>query len=123
MDFLRGASLAVFLHMTPPNIQAERFADINKYMKNFLLDIFAQILGIKRTPTRGGKVSLSRNAFNKMRENKLDFEALEHVFKNGREVKMLVEDFTIFSIGITYKYDYRKGEFVITSCWKREHAW
>lgn len=92
-------------------------------MKNFILDIFAQLLGIKRTPIRGGKLSLSRNGFHKMRENKLDFEALEHVFKNGREVKMLVEDFTNFSIGITYKYDYRKGEFVITSCWKREHTW
>ena len=92
-------------------------------MKDLILDIFAQILGITREPTRSGKLSLSHNGYHKMVENNLDFESLEHVFKYGREVKMLVEDYTRFSIGITYKYEHRKGEFVITSCWKRERKW
>jgi hypothetical protein len=105
------------------NFSAVGWVEKERSMTEFILDILGQLFGLKKSPTRHGKVSLSRNAYHKMREHKLDFESLEHVFRNGREVKMLVEDYTTFSIGITYKYDYVKREFVITSCWKREHTW
>jgi hypothetical protein len=89
-------------------------------MKNFLFDIVRQLTGWSKA--RSGKISLSQNGLHKMNEHHLDTETLKDVFKHGKEIKMLVRNYGAYSVGINYKYDEVKQEYVITSCWKHANT-
>ena len=89
-------------------------------MKSIFKDIIRQLLGWDKV--RPGKLSISYWASLQMRENRLDFDTLEDVFRHGRRVTTLVQDYQNYSISISYKWDERKTCYVITSVrlFKRE---
>ena len=82
-------------------------------MKRFIQDIFRQLLGV--APTRAGRVEISYWAYRQMQELCLDTATLEDVFKHGRKVTTIVQDYQNYTISIGYKYDGVKSCFVITS--------
>ena len=82
-------------------------------MKKFIQDIFKQLLGV--TPTREAKVEIGYWAYKQMQELRLDSATLEDVFRHGRKVTTIVQDYQNYTISIGYKYDGVKSCFVITS--------
>jgi hypothetical protein len=82
--------------------------------------IIRQLFGWDKA--RGGKLSIGYWASIQMRENRLDFDTLEDVFRHGRKVTTIVQDYQNYSISIGYRWDERKGQYVITSVrlYKRE---
>ena len=88
-------------------------------MKHFLRDIFRQLTG---SNFRTGKLSIGYWANIQMHEYKLDFDTLEDVFRHGRKVTTIVQDYENYSISLGYRWDENKKQFVITSVrlYKRE---
>jgi hypothetical protein len=85
----------------------------------FLKDIFKQLIG---GSYREGKLSISYWANIQMRDLKLGIDTLEDVFRHGRKVTTIVQDYQNASISIGYKWDENKKQYVITSvrAYKRE---
>jgi hypothetical protein len=92
-----------------------------KLFTELFSDAIRQLFGWQKS--RGGKLSLSRNGLSKMQEHQLDFKTLEEVFKTGKETKGFMKNYGNYSIGITYRFDEIKREYVITGCWKHENKW
>jgi expansin (peptidoglycan-binding protein) len=86
----------------------------------FIRDIIRQLFGWDTA--RPGKLSISYWASIQMREHRLDFDTLEDVFRHGRKVTTIVQDYQNYSISIGYRWDERKACYVITSVrlYKRE---
>ena len=86
----------------------------------FIKDIIRQIFGWDKART--GKLSISYWASIQMKENRLDFDTLEDVFRHGRKVTTIVQDYQNYSISIGYRWDENKKCYVITSVrlYKRE---
>jgi hypothetical protein len=99
----------------------EHMRSLFKVFTGLFLDAIRQLFGWQKS--RGGKLTLSRNGLNKMHDHQLDFKILEEVFKTGRETKGFMKNYGSYSIGITYRYDEAKREYVITGCWKHENKW
>lgn len=57
-----------------------------------------------------------------MKDLRLNMETLEDVFRHGRRVTTIVQDYQNYSISIGYKWDENKKCYVITSVrlYKRE---
>jgi hypothetical protein len=89
-------------------------------MKNILKDIIRQLFGWDKA--RAGKLSISYWASIQMRENRLDFDTLEDVFRHGRRVTTIVQDYQNYSISLSYRWDEVKKCYVITGVrlFKRE---
>ena len=85
----------------------------------FIQDILRQITGAKY---RAGKLSVSYWASIQMKELRLDVDTLEDVFRHGRKVTTIVQDYQNYSISIGYRWDEGKKCYVITSVrlYKRE---
>jgi hypothetical protein len=90
-------------------------------MKQFLKDIFRQITG---SDFRAGRLSISYWANRQMKDLRLDADTLEDVFRHGRKVTTIVQDYQNYSISIGYRWDENKKQYVITSVrlYKREGA-
>jgi hypothetical protein len=84
-----------------------------------LKDIIRQLTG---SDYRIGKLSIGYWANIQMHELKLDFDTLEDVFRHGRKVTTIVQDYQNYSISIGYRWDENKKHYVITSVrlYKRE---
>jgi hypothetical protein len=102
-------------------VGSESMRSLFKVFTGLFLDAMRQLFGWQKS--RCGKLTLSRNGLNKMHDHQLDFKTLEEVFKTGRETKGFMKNYGSYSIGITYKYDEAKREYVITGCWKHENKW
>lgn len=57
-----------------------------------------------------------------MRELGLDTATVEDVFRNGRKVTSVVQDYKYYTISVSYRWDENKKQYVITSVrlYKRE---
>ena len=86
----------------------------------FIKDIIRQIFGWDKART--GKLSIGYWANIQMHEYKLDFDTLEDVFRHGRKVTTIVQDYENYSISLGFRWDERKTCYVITSVrlYKRE---
>jgi len=82
-------------------------------MKQFLKDIFKQLTG--SSSPRESKVEIGYWAYKQMRELRLNTDTLEDVFRHGRRVTTIVQDYQNYSISISYKWDEKKSCYVITS--------
>jgi hypothetical protein len=87
-------------------------------MKQFLLDILRQLTG---SSFRSGKLSITFRAGMQMKELHLDMDTLEDVFRHGRKVESLIQDYGNYSISISYRWDDAKKQYVITSCRRYEN--
>jgi len=85
-----------------------------------ITDIIRQLFGWDKA--RPGKLTIGYYANIQMRDLKLDFDTLEDVFRHGRKVTTIVQDYQNYSISIGYRWDERKSQYVITSVrlYKRE---
>jgi len=88
-------------------------------MKKFFKDIFKQLTG---SDFRAGKLSITYWASVQMKELHLDFDTLEDVFRHGRQVTTIVQDYQNYSISIGFRWDENKKCYLITSVrlYKRE---
>jgi hypothetical protein len=82
-------------------------------MKQFLKDIVRQLMG--SSSPRESKVEIGYWAYKQMRELRLDTDTLEDVFRHGRKVTTIVQEYQNYTISIGYKWDERHSCFVITS--------
>jgi len=89
-------------------------------MKKFLKDILRQLTGA--SSPRENKVEIGYWAYKQMRELRLDTDTLEDVFRHGRKVTTIVQDYQNYSISIGYRWDENKKCYLITSVrlYKRE---
>ena len=86
----------------------------------FITDIIRQLFGWDKA--RAGKLSITYWANIQMKENCLDFDTIEDVFRHGRKVTTIVQDYQNYSISIGYRWDETKKCYMITSVrlYKRE---
>jgi hypothetical protein len=87
-------------------------------MKNFLLDILRQATG---GSFRKGKLSVGYWANKKRMELGLDENTLEDVFRTGRKVESFVKSYGPYSVSVSYKWDERHKQYVITNCSRYEN--
>jgi hypothetical protein len=87
-------------------------------MKQFILIILRQIFG---TNFRKGKLTTSWYANVQMNDLHLDFDTIEDVFKHGRKVESIVQNYGDYSISVSYRWDENKKCYVITSVRKYEN--
>jgi hypothetical protein len=100
------------------------------YMKQLLKDggkeALRQLFGLQKP--RGGRIVLTRYAFRKMNEYKLDVETLENAFRHGRQTRVgkIIHKYARYSIGLYYKrmepslrnLGQMETTYLITTCWK-----
>jgi len=91
---------------------------MNTLLKD-LLTALKQLIGV--SIPRQGKVRLASHALMKMNEYHLSAESVENAFRFGKEVKpgMLIQQFSRYVIGLTYKFDEVEQRNVVLTCWKR----
>jgi hypothetical protein len=76
-------------------------------MKQLILDIgkeaLRQLFGLQKP--RSGKLVLTRYAFQKMTDYKLDRETLENAFRHGRQARAgkITHKYARYSVGLYYK--------------------
>jgi hypothetical protein len=99
-------------------------------MKQVIHDIgreaLAQLFGFQKP--RRGKLVLTRYAFQRMTEYKLDRETLENAFRHGRQARAgkITHKYARYSIGLYYKRldspiqnpQEPQDSYLITTCWK-----
>ena len=98
-----------------------RFARMTmKIIKQFIIDTIRQLTGSANP--RQGILSISYRASIQMHELHLDVATLEDVFRHGRKVTSIVQDYQNYTISISYRWDENKKHYVITSVrlYKRE---
>jgi hypothetical protein len=89
-----------------------------KTMKTFLLKILEQLTGHN---FRKEKLTISWYANVQMNDLHLDADTIEDVFKHGRKVESIVQNYGDYSISISYRWDENKKRYVITSVRKYEN--
>ena len=99
---------------------------MKQIIKTIGMEIFRQLFGAQKP--RGGRLVLTRNAFQKMTEHKLDRETLENAFRHGKRGKegMIIHKYARYSIGLYYKRLQTsiksplqaENTYLITTCWK-----
>jgi hypothetical protein len=94
-----------------------RLARIN-YMKQFLLDILRQLTGIRIQKT---KLIITYWANVQKIDLGLDMETVEDVFETGRRTESKIKNYGKYSISVSYKWDERNNQYVITSVRKYEN--
>ena len=85
-----------------------------------ITDIIRQLFGWDKA--RPGKLSIGYYANIQMHDLKLDLDTLEDVFRHGRKVTTIVQDYQNYSISLGYRWDANKNCYFITSVrlYKRE---
>lgn len=87
-------------------------------LKQFISDTLKQLFG---SNSRSEKLSFSRYAYTQMNELRIDTDTIEDVFRNGRKVESIVQNYSDYSISISYRWDANKKYYVITSVRKYEN--
>jgi hypothetical protein len=87
-------------------------------MKQFLLDILKQLAG---SNSRSGKLIISWYANVQRNELHLDIDTIEDVFRHGRKVESIVQNYGDYSISISYRWDENKKYYVVTNVRKYEN--
>jgi len=67
-----------------------------------LHDAIRQLFGWNKV--RAGKLSVTYWATIQMKEHRLDFDTIEDVFRHGRKVTTIVQDYQNYSISIGYRW-------------------
>jgi len=81
-------------------------------MKQFFKDIVKQLTGGN---FGGEKVMISWRANNQMKDTGIDTATVEDIFKNGRKVTSVVQDYRYYTISVSYRWDEKYQSYVITS--------
>jgi hypothetical protein len=99
---------------------------MNKLILDIGKEVLRQLFGLQKP--RSGKLVLTRYAFQKMAEHKLDRETLENAFRHGRQSRVgkIIHKYARYSIGLYYKrldspiQNPRESEttYLITTCWR-----
>ena len=99
---------------------------MKQIIKTIGMEVFRQIFGVQKP--RVGRLVLTRNAFQKMTEHKLDRETLENAFRHGKRGRagMIIHKYARYSIGLYYKRLQTsiksplqpENTYLITTCWK-----
>jgi hypothetical protein len=89
-------------------------------MKEFIKDIFRQLVGLTKPREGAGDILFSQLTVNRMKKYGLTGKTLVNVFRFGIEKKpgMIIQEFYEYSVGIYYKYGHAEGKYIITTCWK-----
>jgi hypothetical protein len=89
-------------------------------MKQLIIDMgreaLRQLFGLQKP--RGGKLVLTRYAFQKMTEFKLDRDTLENAFRHGRQARAgkITHKYARYSVGLYYKRLYSPIHSESTPC-------
>jgi len=100
---------------------------MNELIRGLGREALRQLFGLKQP--RNGKIVLTRYAFQKMTDYKLDRETLENAFRHGKESRRgkITHKYTRYSVGLYYirlgspiqRPQSAPGDtFLITTCWK-----
>ena len=89
-----------------------------KTMKQFLLDILKQITGRWISKT---KLIITYWANVQKIDLGLDMETIEEVFETGRRIESKIKNYGKYSISVSYKWDEKNNQYVITSVRKYEN--
>ena len=119
MDFLRSARLPYSSIDTANSLRrAWAKKKEREYMREFLLDILRQLLGLSKP--RSGRIELTRRATTEMLNNGLYPEIIAETFRNGVEIRteVIVPKYPNFIAGLYYKYDSIEDLYRITFVFK-----
>jgi hypothetical protein len=99
---------------------------MRQIIKDIGMEIFRQVFGVQKP--RGGRLVLTRHAFQKMTEHNIDRETLENAFRHGKRGRagMMTHKYARYSIGLYYKRlqtsikspVQSENTYLITTCWK-----
>jgi hypothetical protein len=101
---------------------------MNHVLHDMGREALRQLFGLREP--RGGKIVLSRHAFQKMTEYQLDRETLENAFRHGRKSQggKIIHKYARYSVGLYYKrldsplqkslQTQPETTYLITTCWK-----
>ena len=99
---------------------------MNHVVQDLGREALAQLFGLQKPRT--GKIILTRYAFQKMTEHKLDRETLENAFRHGKQARAgkITHKYARYSVGLYYKRldsPIRnplepEDTYLITTCWK-----
>src|SRR4029450_5615837 len=99
---------------------------MNQVIRDMGREALRQLFGLQKPRT--GKIVLTRYAFQKMTEHKIDRETLENAFRHGRQGRAgkITHKYARYSVGLYYKrldsplQNPREPEdtYLITTCWK-----
>src|SRR5687767_9464028 len=99
---------------------------MRQFIKDIGMEVVRQVFGLQKP--RGGKIVLTRHAFQKMTEHKLDLETIENAFRYGKRGRagMIMHKYARYSIGLYYKRLQTslksplqpENTYLITTCWR-----
>jgi len=101
---------------------------MKQHVKVIAREILRQVFGIQKP--RDGKIVLSRHAFDKMTEHKIDRVTLENAFRFGKKTRagMILHKYARYSIGLYYTRIQspvtkalevkQEQTYIITTCWR-----
>ena len=87
-------------------------------MKQFLLEILRQITGRRLQKT---KLIITYWANVQKIDLGLDMKTIEEVFETGRRTESKIKNYGKYSISVSYKWDERNNQYVVTSVRKYEN--
>ena len=87
-------------------------------MKQFLLDILGQLTGIRIQKT---KLIITYWANIQKIDLGLDMNTIEQVFETGRRTESKIKNYSKYFISVSYKWDERNNQYVVTSVRKYEN--
>jgi hypothetical protein len=91
---------------------------MKQILKQFIADIFKQLTG---NNSRSGKLIISWYANVQRNDLHIDMDTIEDVFRHGRKVESIVQNYGDYSISISYRWDENKKHYVVTSIRKYEN--
>ena len=76
---------------------------MKQFIKTIGMGVLRQLFGLSQP--RGGRITLTAHAFQKMTEYKLDPETVENAFRHGKRGRagMIIHKYARYSIGLYYK--------------------
>jgi hypothetical protein len=101
---------------------------MNHVMHDIGREALRQLFGLQKP--RSGKLVLTRYAFQKMSDYKLDRDTLENAFRHGRQARVgkITHKYARYSVGLYYKrldspiridqQSEPEDTYLITTCWK-----
>ena len=101
---------------------------MNHILHDMGKEALRQLFGLREP--RGGKIVLSRHAFQKMTEYQLDRDTIENAFRHGRRGRpgQIIHKYARYSVGLYYKrldspiqkdqQSEPEHTYLITTCWK-----
>jgi hypothetical protein len=101
---------------------------MNQVLHDIGREALRQLFGLQKP--RGGKLILTRYAFQKMTDYQLDRETVENAFRHGRKSQggKIIHKYARYSVGLYYKrldppiridqQSEPEDTYLITTCWK-----